>query len=119
MSSNRKRMSEDDVQRAEEFPLHHAVRRGNINIVEDFLKSGADPNQKDHRETTPIHHLEPFHEDSDKMVHVPLKYGADMLSRDCYGSWRRTSSQVKYSRTSLIRTPKGQSKVSVLERCPF
>ena len=23
------------------------------------------------------------------------------------------------SRTSLIRTPKGQSKVSVLERCPF
>ena len=25
----------------------------------------------------------------------------------------------QYSRTSLIRTPKGQSKVSVLERCPF
>ena len=24
-----------------------------------------------------------------------------------------------YSRTSLIRTPKGQSKVSVLERCPY
>lgn len=25
----------------------------------------------------------------------------------------------EYSRTSLIQTPKGQSKVSVLERCPF
>ena len=25
----------------------------------------------------------------------------------------------RYSRTSLIRTPKGQSKVSVLERCPY
>ena len=85
MSSNRKRMSEGDVQRAEEFPLHHAVRRGNINIVEDLLKSGADPNQKDHRETTPIHHVNHFHEDADKMVHVLLKYGADMLSRDCYG----------------------------------
>ena len=24
-----------------------------------------------------------------------------------------------YSRTSLIRTPKGQSEVSVLERCPY
>ena len=24
-----------------------------------------------------------------------------------------------YSRTSLIRTPKGQSKVSVLDRCPY
>ena len=81
----RKRVSEDDVQRAEEFPLHHAVRRGNINIVEDLLKSGADPNQKDHRETTPIHHVNHFHEDADKMVHVLLKYGADMLSRDCYG----------------------------------
>ena len=78
-------MSEDNVQRAEEFPLHHAVRRSDINIVEDLLKSGADPNQKDHRETTPIHHVNPFHEDSHKMVHVLLKYGADMLSRDCYG----------------------------------
>ena len=28
-------------------------------------------------------------------------------------------SQVEYSRTSLIRTPKGQSEVSVLERCPY
>ena len=26
---------------------------------------------------------------------------------------------VKNSRTSLIRTPKGQSKMSVLERCPY
>ena len=24
-----------------------------------------------------------------------------------------------YSRTSLIRTPKGQNEVSVLERCPY
>ena len=24
-----------------------------------------------------------------------------------------------YSQTSLIRTPKGQSEVSVLERCPY
>ena len=30
-------------------------------------------------------------------------------------SWNRTH----YSRTSLIWTPKGQSKVSVLERCPY
>ena len=28
-------------------------------------------------------------------------------------------SRKTYSRTSLIRTPKGQSKVSVLERCPY
>ena len=26
---------------------------------------------------------------------------------------------IYYSRTSLIRTPKGQSEVSVLERCPY
>ena len=26
---------------------------------------------------------------------------------------------IQYSRTSLIWTPKGQSKVSVLERCPL
>ena len=30
-----------------------------------------------------------------------------------------TSESSMYSRTSLIRTPKGQSKVSVLERCPY
>ena len=29
------------------------------------------------------------------------------------------SRETNYSRTSLIRTPKGQSKVSVLERCPY
>ena len=78
-------MSEGTAQGAEEFPLHLAVRRGDINIVEDLLKSGEDPNQKDHRETTPVHYVNPFHEYSDKMVHILLKYGADMLSRNCYG----------------------------------
>ena len=70
---------------AEEFPLHRAVRRGDVNTVESLLKHGADPNEKDHRETTPIHYVNHLNEDSYQMVHVLLKYGADMLIRNCYG----------------------------------
>ena len=33
--------------------------------------------------------------------------------------WKLSDEFLIYSRTSLIRTPKGQSKVSVLERCPL
>lgn len=70
---------------AEEFPLHRAVRRGDVNTVESLLKHGADPNEKDRRETTPIHYVNHLNEDSYQMVHVLLKYGADMLIRNCYG----------------------------------
>ena len=33
--------------------------------------------------------------------------------------WNLSDEFSIYSETSLIRTPKGQSKVSVLERCPL
>lgn len=78
-------MSKYNIWRAEEFPLHRAVRSGDVSIVEDLLKSGADPNQKDHRETTAIHYVDLFNNDADKMVHVLLKHGANMHSRNCYG----------------------------------
>lgn len=77
--------SANNDSRTEEFPLHRAVRRGDVNVVESLLKHGADPNEKDHRETTAIHYVNHLHEDADRMVHVLLKFGGDMLSRNCYG----------------------------------
>ena len=79
------KMSANNDSRAEEFPLHHAVGRGDVHTVESLLKHGADPNEKDHRETTAIHYVSHLNEDAYRMVHVLLKFGGDMLSRDCYG----------------------------------
>lgn len=78
-------MSASNDSRAEEFPLHHAVKRGDVHTVESLLKHGADPNEKDHRETTAIHYVNHLNEDADRLVHVLLKFGGDMLSRNCYG----------------------------------
>ncbi|XP_067034985.1 uncharacterized protein [Acropora muricata] len=79
------KMSAKNDSRADEFPLHHAVRRGDVHTVESLLKHGTDPNEKDHRETTAIHYVNHLNEDADRMVHVLLKFGGDMLSRNCYG----------------------------------
>lgn len=78
-------VTENDISGAAEFPLHRAVQGGDANKVESLLKHGADPNEKDRREMTPIHHVNHLNVDSYQMVHVLLKYGADMLIRNCYG----------------------------------
>lgn len=78
-------VTENDISEAAEFPLHRAVQGGDANKVESLLKHGADPNEKDRREMTPIHHVNHLNADSYQMVHVLLKYGADMLIRNCYG----------------------------------
>lgn len=78
-------MSANNDSRADGFPLHHAVKSGDVKTVESLLKHGADPNEKDHRETTAIHYVNHLNEDADRMVHILLKFGGDMLSRDCYG----------------------------------
>lgn len=77
-------VTENDISGAAEFPLHRAVQGGDANKVESLLKHGADPNEKDRREMTPIHHVNHLNADSYQMVHVLLKYGADMLIRNCY-----------------------------------
>ena len=47
-----------------------------------------------------------------------LGWGAEHDGVSTWGSWTDVEAQhhINYSRTSLIRTPKGQSKVFVLER---
>ena len=42
--------------------------------------------------------------------HITNFYTIDLILRDF---------NINYGRISLIRTPKGQSKVSILERCPL
>ena len=74
----------------------------------------------------------PFMEKTNELLALSTKQimSLDALARLCkveevgmaqYESFiaERFMQQGKYSGTSLIRTPKGQSEVSVLERCPF
>ena len=68
-----------------EFPLHDAVMTSSPEIVEDLIKSGEDPNQRDPYGATPLRRV-CCNSQADKMVHVLVKCGADMLIRDGYGT---------------------------------
>ena len=54
-----------------------------------------------------------------KLVVVVVVDLAGAKSEALVSNTYKQKNLIVYSRTSLIRTPKGQSKVSVLERCPL
>ena len=59
---------------------------------------------------TSLHHLQ---------MRVSQRRGRGLHKLFLQGLLHRLLQSFEYSQTSLIRTPKGQSKVSILERCPY
>lgn len=70
-----------------EFPLHREVSlNSGLEIVEDLLKQGEDPNARDEYGGAALHSVNYYDDEANKMVELLLNYGADMLSRDGLGS---------------------------------
>ncbi|XP_066468012.1 ankyrin repeat and SOCS box protein 3 isoform X2 [Tiliqua scincoides] len=66
-------------------PLHLSVDRGHLECVAILLKSGADPNQVTHDETTPLFlAVGSGHTDVIKLL---LQYGANVNGPHCWSGW--------------------------------
>ncbi|XP_020624487.1 uncharacterized protein LOC110061963 [Orbicella faveolata] len=69
-----------------DYPLHCEVTlNSSLEIVENCLKGGEDPNSRDDYGSTPLHCVNYYDEEAYKMVQLLLDHGADMFCRDGLG----------------------------------
>lgn len=69
-----------------EFPLLREVTlNSSLEIVENLLKQGEDPNARDEQGNAALHCVNYYDGEAHKMVQLLLNYGADMNGRDRLG----------------------------------
>lgn len=61
-------------------PLHRAASEGYIEIVDQLLKAGADPNARNYEKETPLHKA--IRTDGEKMVKMLISAKANVNAQD-------------------------------------
>jgi ankyrin repeat protein len=85
MSSKRpKQKDRSGVDRAGRTPLHYAAAEGDVTLVEELLKSGANPAVADDNGWTPLHFAAKNYKP--EVVRALLAAGAPVDSRDLHGN---------------------------------
>ena len=83
-------------------PLHIAAQLGHFNMVELFLRQGADPNRGDVHGSTPLHYA--ARELKAKVVHALIAGGADVDIADDHGILPRDVEEVANGKDSFAKT---------------
>ncbi|KAM3182553.1 hypothetical protein ACTXT7_012124 [Hymenolepis weldensis] len=65
-------------------PLHRAASEGYIEIVDQLLKAGADPNARNYEKETPLHKA--IRTDGEKMVKMLISAKANVNAQDAFGT---------------------------------